>query len=408
MADRVVRIHSRTARTTEAGTTVAFAVDGLSLPEVRFEVPSGFEGFISDGYDAAVVALLIPAMLAGARIDVEGAIDAELLWSLNEQAGPLLQLTNPTLRQLRVTAARSLNEPAGTAVLTGLSGGVDSMHIAMTHLHNSLASGPLRVSHFVYNDIGRAASRELVTLRQSRSRKLAARLGVPLIEVASNQKEFHSLEFQASHTIHNATVPLLLRAGTRSWLYASGYPLAEVRAAPTHDLASIDPLLLPMLSTSELRLISIGGTMPRVEKTRAIAGWPVAHDFLTVCVRSVPNCGQCDKCLRTLLTLELLGDIGAFAESFDLAAYREARDAFIAKAMASDQFFHREIRDLARERGLQVSRSKRFLAFGRRMLRRSMTRLLEAPWTNRAVRFIRRSTIGERLARAVARRYAHL
>ena len=280
------------------------------------------------------------------------------------------------------------------------------MHVAKTHLDKSLVPESLRVSHFVFNDISPEPSRELLALRQARSRELASHLGVPLIQVASNLSDFHNLTFQATHTIQNATVPLLLRRGTGRWLYASGFPLTEVRTEPTHDLASIDPLLLPMLSTSALSLISIGGSKTRVEKTRAIADWPVAHDFLTVCVRSVPNCGRCSKCLRTLLTLELLGDLDRFANSFDLAAYQERRDDYIAEVLVSDEFMLQEIVDLARAQSFTFSRAERLRGFSHRVVRRSLIRpLLSTRWAHRVLLTFRRSPVVDRSVRAIARRY---
>lgn len=48
-----------------------------------------------------------------------------------------------------------------------------------------------------------------------------------------------------------------------------------------------------------------------------------AHEFLDVCVNSVDgsNCSHCEKCPRTLLTLEILGNLDDFASRFDLDRY---------------------------------------------------------------------------------------
>jgi hypothetical protein len=53
--------------------------------------------------------------------------------------------------------------------------------------------------------------------------------------------------------------------------------------------------------------------MPRLEKVRRIAEWPEALAALRVCLmfdipaHGFPNCGQCYKCVRTMLELLLCG-----------------------------------------------------------------------------------------------------
>jgi hypothetical protein len=365
-----VKLHSRTVVRHEGGLTVSFRIDGLAEPELHFNVSTGFEGLVSKGYDAALLALLIPSMLEGKRIEVQGPVTEELIWSINEQVVPLLRMAHPHLLFTRVSASQTLEEQGGDAVLTGLSGGVDSLTVALSHRTRATPAS-VRVSHFVFNDTNPRPSPELVNLQRSRARSLAARLGAPLIETASNLARFHDLRFQATHSIQNATVPLLLSAGVRTWMYASGFPLSEVRAAPTRDLASIDPLLLPMLSTPQLRLLSVGGSMTRVEKTRGIAEWPVAQQMLLVCTRAVPNCGRCKKCLRTLLTLELLGVVEEFSGCFDLNAYGAERAGFVAEVLASDDFMLQELRNLALEEGMFPSWSARSSARLRRLVRKS-------------------------------------
>jgi hypothetical protein len=47
-----------------------------------------------------------------------------------------------------------------------------------------------------------------------------------------------------------------------------------------------------------------------VLKTAAIGAWPPTFGMLRVCVcydSAVINCGRCEKCLRTMMTLDLLG-----------------------------------------------------------------------------------------------------
>jgi hypothetical protein len=72
------------------------------------------------------------------------------------------------------------------------------------------------------------------------------------------------------------------------------------------------PLLDPNYGSSNLRIRYEGVDLSRLEKTKLVAEWDVALQNIRVC-NKVPktgktqtgtlNCGQCEKCLRTMLTL---------------------------------------------------------------------------------------------------------
>ncbi len=59
-----------------------------------------------------------------------------------------------------------------------------------------------------------------------------------------------------------------------------------------------------------------------------ITDLPIAHKYLNVCVNYDPkflteNCGECTKCLRTALSLEILGKLDLFSSVFDVAKIRK-------------------------------------------------------------------------------------
>jgi hypothetical protein len=57
-----------------------------------------------------------------------------------------------------------------------------------------------------------------------------------------------------------------------------------------------------------------------VHKTEKVAGWPAALECLRVCWKnpdSAYNCGKCPKCLRTMVTLRLVGCLDECAPLFD-------------------------------------------------------------------------------------------
>jgi hypothetical protein len=74
------------------------------------------------------------------------------------------------------------------------------------------------------------------------------------------------------------------------------------------------PLLDHHWSTDRLEVVYDGAEADRVKKTELIAGSQLAQRHLRVCFSQFKsmNCGRCEKCLRTMTTLRLLGDLDAF------------------------------------------------------------------------------------------------
>jgi hypothetical protein len=70
------------------------------------------------------------------------------------------------------------------------------------------------------------------------------------------------------------------------------------------------PLLDPLWSSEALEVIHDGCAVSRVDKVRGLAGCDVALDSLQVCSaqdRVTYNCCRCEKCLRTMVALEIAG-----------------------------------------------------------------------------------------------------
>jgi hypothetical protein len=100
----------------------------------------------------------------------------------------------------------------------------------------------------------------------------------------------------------------------------------------------------------------VGTELTRVEKTRRIAELEAAQRHLDVCTQlGDTNCTLCEKCLRTLLTLDLLGKADTFQTRFDLDEFRRRRAAFITMVWMDykEDHCHEEIKDLMDEIGFR-------------------------------------------------------
>jgi hypothetical protein len=70
-----------------------------------------------------------------------------------------------------------------------------------------------------------------------------------------------------------------------------------------------DPGIDYLLSTEGTQVMHHGSGFTRIEKTEAIAHWEEIWDKLRVCIPDdgTVNCSKCEKCLRTMMTLDMLG-----------------------------------------------------------------------------------------------------
>ena len=140
--------------------------------------------------------------------------------------------------------------------------------------------------------------------------------------------------------------------------------------AARRDMCGIEAALLPLLSTETMDVMLTGGQHTRVEKTRRITLVPDAEEILNVCV-SAPshgrNCSKCKKCRRTMMTLELHGELQKFHEVFDLKAWRRDRTAYVIGTM-----FRRPKRYLIKEMVAYVKEKKIHFPLWQRMLGKAL------------------------------------
>ena len=104
--------------------------------------------------------------------------------------------------------------------------------------------------------------------------------------------------------------------------------LSVASIASTYDFANLEPwgshpLLDPLYSTTSLQVRHENAALSRLEKTKLVGEWDMALRQLRVCNEKESykegnyNCGNCEKCVRTMtafLSLGLLDRIATFKE----------------------------------------------------------------------------------------------
>ena len=322
---------------------------------------------LSPRTDAALVALLIPAMVAGGELHVEGPVSDELVFRLRHGYQDILQAVIPTLRPVEVIAPQQVpTGPKGAGVAAGFSAGVDSFAVLADHFYDPEVPPALRVTHLLFHRLGSHddagdTERALFLDRLNRAARVADEIGLPIIPIDSNVMEAYretGLNSQQTHTPRGASVAFLLQQGVGRWLYASALHIRHTRVDKHYDTTLTDPIALPLLSTSSLLLESHGGQYTRFDKTMRIAEIPDTYSSLDVCVSGElgPNCSKCFKCLRTMAALEIGGVLDRYVDVFDLDVYQRHRDTYFALAPLSRDPLVKELLVEARSRGFALPR----------------------------------------------------
>lgn len=313
-----------------------------------------------ENLDPFVVGALPLALRLGDPIYAAGRVSARLLFALNTAVPALVAQTGGDYRPIKVRVAQAVDyappPPYSRGVATAFSGGIDSFAVLADHLGPAVPPAH-RLTHLLFNNVGTFGPHGTAAFLQRfpTLHECARQLHLPVLAVDSNLAELHGEEaFSRDHAFRNIAAALVLQSLIGTFLYAAGTRYEDCfMRGPNALLDSWDPVLLPHLSTERLRVVSVGGQYSRVQKTERVAAFPLSHRYLHVCATTADsrNCSTCWRCIRTLLTLEILGQLETYGEVFDLEAYARARPRAIVEMLRSDEPLWVEVRELARARG---------------------------------------------------------
>jgi hypothetical protein len=144
-------------------------------------------------------------------------------------------------------------------------------------------------------------------------------LGIQLISARTNAREFDGGNWEFCHGAMLTSLPLVLGRGLTRFYIPSTHTYSDLFPWGS------DPRLDHLLSTETLQVVHDGATATRFEKTVAIAQWPEAYSRLRVCwvkPDGLKNCCRCNKCIRTMTSLAILGKLERF-ETFPLQLERQ-------------------------------------------------------------------------------------
>jgi hypothetical protein len=310
--------------------------DGSSELVFEYALPS--LDWITPRADGFVAALVLRAMTVGEDIEVRAPISARLARGLEEYQRVLISWYGYRLTPVRIHAPLEPAAPVpGGSVLTAFSGGVDSFYTLRAHVAGQEPDERARITHglFVHGfDLSLSNVAAYEGARAGIVETLAG-LGIDLIVGRSNVQSFLPRRdwglFHGGPLLGSA---LALGGGVRRFYVPASHTIGDL--SPWGSSPRLDPLL----STEALEIVHDGADATRAQKTAAIGDWPPTFGRLRVC-GSLPNCCRCEKCVRTMITLDLLGLLGR-QTSFPLplgrshiraCRYRHGGDLFIPRGL---------------------------------------------------------------------------
>jgi hypothetical protein len=256
----------------------------------------------------------------------------------------------PELTKIPIDAAPSPRRLAPRLRATGFSGGVDSSYSV-----DVLAPGldaVLLIEGIEYPQ----PEVELLAKVAATLRDALGERDLEFVTIRTNVKQA-SRELGANW--HQALGGVLA-----SCAHAAGFASYAIAASNSwENLAPYGshPLTDPLWSSAHISIGHHGAELRRIDKTRFLARVPALLDNLRVCFQGAAyNCGRCEKCLRTMVGLRVLGVRSAMmpeladprllrglviSDDFALVDWEELLDEELE---SGDPVLHRELSGLVR------------------------------------------------------------
>ena len=316
--------------------------------DINYELP--------ESSDSIIVTLLLFAMIYGYDFYSEYPMSEKLYYNILYNIIPQIKKCNPKVHDISINVPLMKHNYGGNYVATGISCGIDSL--TTIYEYSELCTlDDYKLTHLVYFKTGahdgqigkfdREIENKLFSSQLENAKKYCKRNSFPLIVVDSNLNEFLSNVFgftayDRTHTLRNCGTMLLFQKIFSKYYYSDTYGLNDFVLDVNSDMAHYEKWLLPLLSTESIDFYSSNKGMSRFEKTKLLTDYHASYDNLLVCWHEAHNCGLCDKCIRTMVALDMLGKLDLYNKSFDINKYREHRKKYITRVIAlrkNDAFF---------------------------------------------------------------------
>ena len=320
---------------------------------IWFRFPRSIASLLTRRADPFVIATAVHALHRFRRLHIHGVVSDGLLANLTAFHGAFAAFHHlPAGASVEYTAT-TIAEPAGPARrsmgISAFSGGVDSCfsvyaHTSLSSLEPKRRTGAALMMHGFDIPLDQ---NDTFASSVARSKRLTDDAGLRLFTGVTNLR---MLSVPWEQTFAAAV------AGSLSF-FQPAYTFGLVPSCQEWTQVRLDngsnPLTDPLLSSGSFQIVHDGTSFGRIEKLRHLARWPAALRNMRVCWQGDQldrNCCRCEKCLRTMLMLDVCGKLPV--EAFPLPIEVGAVAALSLKSQGALDEFAYVLRE-AQRLGLQ-------------------------------------------------------
>ena len=316
--------------------------------------------------DAFVLGLLHYAMRYGHDVVSDAPLTDRLYEQLVGQFLPAFYKVNSftTDRNLLVNGrgypvkitcqtAPEIDHAGSCAIGTGVSCGVDSMHVFAKH--PEITHGCIWNGHGItYQETSKIRASVWDNLKEQ-AQRFTERVGVELVVGNTNFDRgcLDGLQWDGMTTQGNLFCIFALQKLWKTYYVASDCGIENFRfkIRLTEDPAHYEYFLFPWVSMARIAIRMDGAEYTRIEKVRDLISYPPASDFLNTCwgaQEGHKNCSyKCVKCMRTMLSLHCLGALEKFSKVYDVEYFKKNYHQYIAelyRGWLQNDFFMTEMK----------------------------------------------------------------
>ncbi|MFO7976660.1 MAG: hypothetical protein R6V12_18740 [Candidatus Hydrogenedentota bacterium] len=313
MTDRTIQIASAGEASEDGWARIDWRVVGLDSGEFRLShaVPEPDRDLFGDlqRADHAVCAVLLKAMEHGRDIVVEGTVSPKLLDGLEHLQAIWHRWRPHRYQRIRIRADQESEATPVTGerpAIFAFSGGVDASFSLFRHLQgqagrNNRTPGGALLVHGMDIPLGRE---DFYCGAVARADRILDGTGIRLIRMRTNSRQLGQ-DWEDSFGLQLTSCFLLFQHVFSAAISGSGEPY-DTLVLPWGST----PLTDHLASTKVMKREHDGCAYDRTEKVE----WLIRHtdivDDLRVCWAGPSldrNCGECEKCVRTMLNFWAIG-----------------------------------------------------------------------------------------------------
>ena len=308
----------------EENTTVLWTKISLDkkvggFPEyLWFRVSNQYAKFVSTQSDSFLLAAVMAAMYFKENIYVEGVVSPSLAYHLEEHMFVTRLFFPDTLHKVDVQYAQLAPLQAEpTAVGFAFSGGVDSFFTLQKHLPPTQKSFEYQITHAIYiNGFDMVRSEKLKYQKLFDQYKgMLQKFNIDLISVETNLTGMLTRWLDYSYLFSPVLIGSAMSLGKlfKRFIVSNSWSYDQWKEKSVISHAFSDRLY----STEKMDIEHFDTTYQRFKKIESLHTWEPVRENLKVCGtfiqdEHVPNCSRCEKCMRTMIPIYILGSMDQF------------------------------------------------------------------------------------------------